>query len=406
MARGNMVVTLVAQTKDFSNGLKNAGRQAVTFGRVLKAGFTLAMSAIGALAGALFTFIPNLVRMAEESRKSERRLANIAKQMGVFGKNTDEVTRRLSDYAESISFATGVDDELIRGAEAILLTFKNIAKTAGTVGGAFDRATMAALDLAAAGFGDVETNAKQLGKALQDPIKGLAALRRAGVTFTDAERKKIQALVEGNKLLEAQELILSAIETQVGGTAEATASSMDKIGARFEAIGEQLGEALLPAVDELAQQMGDWLDSVEGKNAIKNLTQQLSDLGAWITSPEGTDAVKEFAGAVVAIGNAMIAVGKGLQAVYKVMKDIGKWLTTDQGRLWLNTFSGGGAQGGIVIPDSLRGDANDWITGNGRITGQGMRSPVTVNVTGITPSVTIGKTVQQAVKDAQRLGAR
>lgn len=329
MARGNMIVTLVAQTKRFSNDLKNAGKSALTFGSVLKGGFGIALSAIGALGGALFTFLPNLISMAEESRKSERRLANVAKQMDLFGKNTDQVTQRLSEYAERIAFATGVDDELVRGAEAILLTFKQVAKSADDVGGNFDRATIAAVDLAAAGFGEVETNAKQLGKALNDPIKGLGALSRAGVTFTDKEKEKIRTLVESNKMLEAQDVILDAIEKQVGGTAEATASSTEKMRQRFEDMGEQLGTALLPAVDDLATQMGDWLDSVEGKKAIEDLTAQLEDFGDWITSPEGNQAVKDFATTMASLAEASIAVGQGLQAIYEAVKrftGIPRWL--------------------------------------------------------------------------------
>jgi hypothetical protein len=48
------------------------------------------------------------------------------------------------------------------------------------MGGNFDRATQAAIDMGAAGFGSAEQNAAQLGKALNDPITGLAALRRSG----------------------------------------------------------------------------------------------------------------------------------------------------------------------------------------------------------------------------------
>jgi phage-related minor tail protein len=195
MAKGNMVLTLVAQTSKWASGLKKASGDALTFGKLVRNAMSAVAGAFLAVAGAIIMFLPNFIKMGEEARKSERRLENIAKQMGLFGDNTAKVTQRLSEYAEAISYATGVDDELVRSAEAILLTFKNLAKTADTTGGAFDRATIAAVDLAAAGFGEVESNAKQLGKALQDPVKGLTALRKAGVTFTKAEQDKIRALV-------------------------------------------------------------------------------------------------------------------------------------------------------------------------------------------------------------------
>lgn len=410
MARGSMIVTLVAQTKRFSSDLRNAGKSALTFGSVLKSGFGLALGAISALAAGLFSFIPNLVRMADEARKSELRLANIAKRMDLFGENTAKVTDRVSEFAEALSFSTGIDDEVIRNSQSILLTFKNLAATADDVGGAFDRATRATIDLAAAGFGEAESNAKALGKALQDPINGLTALRKQGVTFTQKERDKIKVLTESGKLLEAQSLILDAIEQQVGGTAEATASGWDKMLQRFEAVGEELGTALLPAVDTLSQQMIDWLDSVEGKNAIKNLTEDLQDFGAWISSPEGAQAVKDFADAVIAIADAMVAVGKGLQEVYKWMKKIGDWLGTTPGRAFTNSVAG--YNGGMLIPNDTAG-RNDWLNinpptsgGNPTAPGGPARAGITVNVSGITPSVTVGKTVINAIKNAKRVGIR
>jgi hypothetical protein len=60
-------------------------------------------------------------------------------------------------------------------------------------------------------------NAVALGKALNDPIKGISALTRNGITFTESEKERIKVLVESNKVGEAQNMILQAIETQVGG---------------------------------------------------------------------------------------------------------------------------------------------------------------------------------------------
>jgi phage-related minor tail protein len=106
----------------------------------------------------------------------------------------------------------------------------------------FDRATKAAIDLAAAGFGSVETNAIQLGKALEDPIKGLAALGKSGVTFTAEQKELIKTLVETGDVASAQEIILKAVEMQVGGTAEATANASDKMKVAWSQLQEQLGQ--------------------------------------------------------------------------------------------------------------------------------------------------------------------
>jgi hypothetical protein len=395
MARGgNMIVTLVSNTKRFSKGLQSAGTTAQKFGRVVGGAMNMALGAIGLLAGAIFMFLPNFIKMGEEARKSELRLANVAKQMGLFGKNTDNVTRRMSKYAETISFATGIDDELVRSAQAIMLTFKELGKSADEIGGPFDRATNAALDLAAAGFGTVESNAKQLGKALQDPVTGLTALRKAGVTFTAAQREQIEALVDSNKLLEAQDLILDAIETQVGGTAEAVASSTDKMNARFESVGEELSSALLPSVDKVSDAMIEWLDSVEGKKAIKDLTDELIEFGDWMTSPKGKEAIDDLvtslgfmAGVVETLIGLVATLADGWQEFVDITNE--RVIGPIQDRLGIETGPS------TYVPDQ---PADRFSSTRSR--------GVTVNVSGITPTATVARTVQDALSKAKRLGVR
>lgn len=208
------------------------------------------------------------VRAAEEAGVADNRLQNVAESMGLFGRQTDTVVQRLKDFADTTMLATAVDDEIIKSTQAKLLTFKNLAVTADEVGGAMDRATLAAIDLAAAGFGEAEQNATQLGKALQDPVKGIAALARSGVTFTEQEKEKIAVLVESGKVLEAQDMILSAIETQVGGTAEATATGSAKMAVAFGEMSESIGKALLPLVQTLVPIMVGFFDVVAENSGV------------------------------------------------------------------------------------------------------------------------------------------
>jgi len=200
----------------------------------------------------LAKFAGSSVDAARESAVVDAKLSQIATSMNTFGDSTGAVVQRLKDVASQEMMNLGVDDEVIKSTQAKLFTFKELAATADVTGGAFDRATTAAFDLASAGFGSAETNAVQLGKALQDPIKGMAALGRSGVTFTDAEKERIKALVESNQMGEAQNLVLAAIENQVGGTAAATTTASDKMKLAFGELQEEVGAALLPAFDQLA----------------------------------------------------------------------------------------------------------------------------------------------------------
>ena len=212
----------------------------------LKAGLGKAfLPATAALAG-LGAAAWDASKAAEELVSSQAALNQVFSQMG----NADAADR-VKTLADELERTLGIDEKLIMQVQTTLGTFGELAASANEAGGAFDRTTMAALDLAAAGFGTAESNAIQLGKALNDPVKGLSALTRSGVTFTEAEQDKIKALVESGKQLEAQEMILAAIEKQVGGTAEATADSSAKMSLGFADLKETLGLALLPAFDAL-----------------------------------------------------------------------------------------------------------------------------------------------------------
>jgi hypothetical protein len=219
-----------------------------------KAQFALKKAALPAIAalGALGLAAKGAIAAGEAAATANARIAQINESMGLFGDTTDNVNKRLIDYANATARATGVDQNSIKATQAKLLTFKELAQSADNVGGAFDRATKAAIDMAAAGFGDAEANAVQLGKALNDPIKGITALAKSGVTFTAQEKEKIKTLVESNKTLEAQQLILAAIETQVGGTAEATANDSDKMKVAFSQVSESIGIILLPMFQKLS----------------------------------------------------------------------------------------------------------------------------------------------------------
>ena len=232
------IETFSTKSKKAFNGLKSAG-QKLALGL---AGVSVAAIAVG----------KDLLDAGERASTSNARIDQITESMGLFGERTSQVTARLKELADETARKTGIDQNQIKQAQATLLTFKDLAWSANDVGGNFDRATQAAIDLAAAGFGSVETNAVSLGKALNDPIAGLSALARQGVTFSEAEKEVIATLVESGNTYKAQQLILEAIEKQVGGTAEATANSSDQMKVAFSQLQEDIGLKLLPVFTELA----------------------------------------------------------------------------------------------------------------------------------------------------------
>lgn len=395
MAKGNMIVTLVAQTKKFQDGLQDAGKRAMTFGSVMGSAMNIALGALGLLAGAIIMFLPNFIKMGEEARKSELRLSNIANQMGLFGTETDKVTSRISKYAEELSYLTGIDDELTRENQAVLLTFSELAKSADKVGGPFDRATAALLDLEAAGK---DLKAVALGKALQDPLENMTALKKAGILLTDEQQKQIESFMKLNDVMGAQDVLLSAIEDQVGGTAEAIASETEKLNAVFESVLEDLSGAILPAVDSIATALKDWLQSEEGQKAIDDLKDSFIEFGEWITSPEGKEAVDKLIESFTILGGVLIG-------IVDLLKFITEWLAgpsatklAESAAFWESV---GGSQNPVYYePYTGPAPATPYPAGPSAPGG------VTVNVNGVVSGPATSRTVIDAIKEANRLGQR
>jgi uncharacterized membrane protein len=248
-----MAITIPIVTEFMGGGIEKARKEfqqlegaGAKSGFILKKAFLPATAALGAFAG----FMVGAAKGAEDARIANQKLEAVLDTMG-FGAATD----RVAAYAESLEKTVAVDADVIKATQTKLATFKNLTKSVGTAGGAFDRATKAALDMAAAGFGTAEGNAVQLGKALEDPIKGIAALAKSGVTFTEQEKEKIKALTESGQLLEAQDMVLKAIEGQVGGTAAASASSFDKMKFALAGVSDTFGDMLLPVIDAIAPKL-------------------------------------------------------------------------------------------------------------------------------------------------------
>jgi hypothetical protein len=156
--------------------------------------------------------------------------------------------------ATRLSNLVGVDDEVIAAGANMLLTFKGIRNEVGKGNRIFDQASAVILDMTAAMHqGEVsqqglEKATIQVGKALNDPIKGITALTRVGVTFTQKQKDQIKALVEAGDKMGAQKIILGELKSEFGGAAAAAADPWQRFSVLMGNIKERIGAVLLPAL--------------------------------------------------------------------------------------------------------------------------------------------------------------
>lgn len=180
--------------------------------------------------------------------------------------------QHVQDYASSLSDAAGKSlfgDDQIQQSTNLLLTFTNIK--AATL----DAATAISVDMAQALGGAPKDAAIQLGKALNDPVAGISALSRVGVSFTEQQKEQIKTMQEAGDTAGAQAIILGELNKEFGGQAAAAATAaggMVQFKAGLGETFETIGTKLLPILDKL----GAWLTSPEVQAAISVFAERLA----------------------------------------------------------------------------------------------------------------------------------
>jgi hypothetical protein len=246
MSRGSIDIPVVSKfdptgIKQAQGALKGFGKSLIGIGALVAGAFAIR---------GIANFAMESVLAAERAEQFNNILRQVAETTDVFGDDVDAATDRMIKFADAHEMVIGVEAELIKEAQGVLLSFKAVGESGDEVGGVFDRATKAAFDMAAVLKTDARSSAVQLGKALENPIKGVTALGKAGTTFTDQQREQIRVLQESGDLLGAQAIILNEVESQYGGAAEAAALSSEKIKLGFGQIQDALGNALAPSFEK------------------------------------------------------------------------------------------------------------------------------------------------------------
>jgi len=224
MANPAIIVDFIANTGDLQAGFRKAQGATSSFGSRLKGIGKASLAAAGTAGiGALVATVKTGIdEFSEASKVSAQTAAAIKSTGGAAGVTAGDISK----LAGSLMKKSGVDDEAIQSGENLLLTFTNIRNEAGKGNDVFDQTTKAALDMSVALGTDMKSAAMQLGKALNDPVKGVTKLTRSGVTFTDQQKEQIAALQASGKTLEAQKIILAEVNKEFGGSAAAAGKTL------------------------------------------------------------------------------------------------------------------------------------------------------------------------------------
>ena len=254
---------------------------------------------------------------------------------------------QVRSWAEEIEAATGaaVDDKAIQAGMNALLRIPQIG------GPIFKRTAEAATDLGAAMKTGPEDGAKLLGKALADPLKGMTALKKAGIILTASEKKRIKELVKANQVQDAQVEILKAVEKRSKGAAAASAGpytrSLNMLRDASEDAKMALAEGFLPILTDVATTLSKELAKPKTIEDIRGLGRGLAD--GFKKVVDATDKIPWQT-----IKEAMAITGEAAQTVGRTFLGLPPWVQTAVLTGWgLNKLTGGAA--GTLIGEAAKG---------------------------------------------------
>lgn len=306
-----------------ARGLEKATRNAEGSLHKMSRGGGKALKGLGKAAGVaglalgagLVVGLKSVVEAAAESEK-------VVAQTNAVLKSTEGVAnvtaKGVDNLAGALSRKSGIDDEAIASGQNMLLTFTNVRNEVGKGNDIFDQATKAALDLSVATGTDLKAANLQLGKALNDPAKGLSKLQRVGVTFTEQQKKQVEAMTEAGDVAGAQKVILKELGKEFGGSAAAAgdtfAGKMNKAKNALGNLQESIGGAVLPILSKGAQGLADFVSGFEtGQGPVAGFANKVKEFAVGALSAvgpavrNGIELVKGIAPTMLQLGRSVIS---------------------------------------------------------------------------------------------------
>jgi len=248
--------------------------------RTPMAGMTLGkMIGPGALIGGVMAAgqgIVSSVKGANVQQQAEAQVtAGIKSTNNAAGYSLDQFKALASELQNLSTFG---DEDILANVTAQLQTFTSIS---GTV---FKDAQQSVIDMAAKTGRGLKEISTMMGKALNDPIKGVTALTRVGVQFTDAQKAQITAYQQAGDLQAAQNIMLKELQVEFGGSAEAMTQAglgpMKQLMNTIGDIGEIIGGFVLPYINKLATVIKDFFNTNGNKiqTFFDNITSFISGI--------------------------------------------------------------------------------------------------------------------------------
>lgn len=313
----SLVPSLKGAQGAISSELGGLGGAGGVGGKALGGGIISGLKgALGPVAGIAAGFFgaKAIVDWGKEQIAALGRIETINAQTEAAIKSTGGAAQVSATHIENLAGAlentTATEAESIQQGANLLLTFKNIRNEAGEGNDIFDQTTTAMVDMARAMGTDAQGGAIQLGKALNDPIKGISALSRVGITFSEDQKALITSLTESGNVMEAQKIILAELNSQFGGSgaayAETYAGKIELLGHAWGTFGETLFTSATPAIGAIASSLTGLLNNVLTPFAQK-VTDSIGFIKGYVSGEGSTVDVGWLEGPLSSVAEVVIS---------------------------------------------------------------------------------------------------
>ena len=278
-------IKLEAETAKFTEEINKARRSLNGLNLTKIAIGGIATAAIAAT-GAVVSFVGSLGDGIKIFEETERYMARTEAQLRATGAAVGFSSSELDNFARSVAMNTLASTDGVRQAMSVMMTFKSVT------GESFKEAIKLSQDLAETFGTDISSEARNLGRALENPAEAISILKRKGIELTSEQQNLINSFVETGDKAKAQEIIFKALQERVGGTGEGSAKdtlsgSLDTLGQATDELKEQFAETtgitkfFKGAVDSLSGafiKLTKAMKGVDTATHVKNLENEISIL--------------------------------------------------------------------------------------------------------------------------------
>jgi hypothetical protein len=211
-----------------------------------------------------------------ETRDAADEVAQLQAVLASTGQQAGYTAKQLLEMASSLSASTTHSSGEIVKAQTRLLSYT------GIVGKQFPQALQMAIDQSARLGENIEQSAETIGKALDKPSQGVAALTKQGFKFSEQQKQQMKVMEATGRTAEAQQIVLEAMAESYAGAA---AAARNTFGGALTAVGNSLKELV---------------DGSAG-GSLSGVTQAINSVAKALGSPELRAAASEMVDAILGV---------------------------------------------------------------------------------------------------------